>query len=349
MTGRELRRPSEEDLAALVAHRDGTCISIYLPVEHGPAAPLNAIRGDLLLHACRDELAQRGLDGRASQQLLEPLLDLLGGRPFGSAGTEGLACFQSGGLCASYAVPVRTPVRSVVADRFYVKPLFALAGASSRYYVLALEAERMRLFAAAPCSIRELAVAGIPPGSFGLGAPPAEARALVDRWADRVAEAPAPVVLAGEEHRVTSFREMSQPLDLVARHVRVDPARLTSAELLALSWPVAAPRIRAKRHAAAERAKRLEGSLLVSHDMAEIVAAADGGRLDALFIPQGHSLWGRFDAASGAVEVFDEKRPDAVDLYDVAAARSYLTGTDIFVVDPKNVPGGAAVTATFRH
>ena len=381
MTKRQPTLPSDPDFEDLVAHRDAACISVYLPVEHGPATPLNGVRIDSVLHDCHRGLVRQGVAGETRGELLAPLERWLRDERCWQAASGGVAIFRSTTINRRYILPVRLPLRGVVADRFYVKPLFRLGGSRARFYVVALQLGRVRLYEATPGRIDELDLTGVRPdsialatstdaerhpdevgsvatdeGASGSGDDLAELpgklgrflRIVGDRLVERVSEEPAPIVLVGEEQLVTVFREAACDLDLVEGAVLTNPAGMTEAELLAASWPIAKPRVHELRLAAVARAQRLEGSLLISHDVEEILLAADEGRLDALFIPQGHSLWGRLDRSAQAVEVLDEKRPGAVDLYDEAAARSVLSGADVFVVDPSNVPGGADLAATFR-
>jgi hypothetical protein len=388
MTKRQPTLPSDRDFEALVAHRDAVCVSVYLPVEHGPARPLNALRIDNVLHDCHRQLMRRHVDRQTRSELLVPLERWLRDERCWQDATGGVALFRSTTIDRCYVLPVRLPLHSVVDDRFYVKPLFRLAGSRARFTIVALQLGRVRLYEATPGTIEELDLSGALPESIALASatddegaatrssgedgssvsdraaaateaaargseePPGKlARFLQivgDRLAERVADDPAPVVLVGEEPLLSLFRAAGHDLDIVDGAVPISPETMTEQELLAASWPIAQPRVHQQRLAAAERAKRLEGSLLISHDVEEIVVAADEGRLDALFIPEGHSLWGHLDPSEQAVEVLDRKHPDAVDLYDEAAARSVLNGTDVFVVDPSNVPGGATVAATFR-
>ena len=80
--------------------------------------------------------------------------------------------------------------------------------------------------------------------------------------------------------------------------------------------------------------------------MAEVVATACRGRVQTLFVT-GRDAWGRYDVGTGRVEVHGEERPGDEELTNLAAVAALRRGRAVHVLDPDEMPGGAALAAVF--
>lgn len=376
--------PTDHHLQQLLSHRDGPCISLYMPVDLGPDRVKNPIRLKNLLRRCDERLVDLGIAEDARRVILKPLVRGISNEAFFREPARGLALFRSRTFYAALPLPTPVTEAALVDDRFHIKPLLAFAGSRARFYVLALQLGRVRLFEGHQHALVEVDLDDVVPQSLGdavsvdgdktlqfhtvnqghaadpiyhgqgAGRDVQTAkirrffRIVDDKLQTYVSNAPGPVVLVGPEHLVPIFRDASRKLDLVTEAVMKNPEGMTTAELLAAAWPLAAARVDDER-AALTRAKRLEGSDLVSHDLEEVVVAATDGRIEALFIPRDDHQWGEFDPKTRRVKRYDDKRDGADDLFDVAATSAYLTGASVFLVDPSQLPGRASVTGVFRY
>jgi hypothetical protein len=80
--------------------------------------------------------------------------------------------------------------------------------------------------------------------------------------------------------------------------------------------------------------------------------AARHGRVDSLFVALGVQKWGKFDAATGGVDIHEERQPGDQDLLDLAAVQTFASAGNVYAVDPAQVPGGerhSPVAAVFRY
>lgn len=380
--------PTEHDLHQLLSERNAPCISLFMPITHGAEAVKNAIRLKNLVRTADDALATRGVTADERQHLLAPIAALSERQSFWACDQDGLAIFRSPTFDTVHRLPFVVTSHCVVDDRFCIKPLFAVASASARFYIVALQLGHVRLFEANRTTVREVDLDGIVPQNIdqvvstdgtkqlqfhsvsggvnhgragdpiyhGQGAGDETQDAKTHRFFRRVADAladvvvaGAPVVLIGPEHLVPIFRDASRKLDLVEGMVTKNPESLDHPTMLELAWPMVVSRVLADCLAATRRAHELEGTALVSHNIEEVVIAASDGRLDTLFIPRDKALWGRFDPQHRRVETFERRSADAADLYDVAARHAFLTGTDIYLLDHHLLPRGADLTGIFRY
>jgi hypothetical protein len=86
-----------------------------------------------------------------------------------------------------------------------------------------------------------------------------------------------------------------------------------------------------------------------SAELETVVPAAYYGRIDTLFVPLWHQVWGSVDPSTKSVEVQEEPGPDNQDLLDLAAAQTLLNDGTVFPVEIEAMPGSGVVAAIFRY
>jgi hypothetical protein len=85
-------------------------------------------------------------------------------------------------------------------------------------------------------------------------------------------------------------------------------------------------------------------------EVGDIVRAAVDGRMDALFVARDERCWGTFDDVSRTVTVDERQSPKNLDLYDLAAVRTYDQGGAVFIVGAAEMPGGRVpIVALLRY
>jgi hypothetical protein len=91
------------------------------------------------------------------------------------------------------------------------------------------------------------------------------------------------------------------------------------------------------------------GSMHVAADIESVLSAAYQHRVSKLFLPKGRYVWGRFDAASGAVQVHTDQREGDLELLDLAAAYTLQGNGEIYAVAPADMPEESTVAAVLRY
>jgi hypothetical protein len=93
----------------------------------------------------------------------------------------------------------------------------------------------------------------------------------------------------------------------------------------------------------------LAGTERASDSLEEIVPAAVDRRIDALFVPKGVHVWGRFDRKKRKVTIDGESQPDNEDLLDLSAVHTLDADGTIYAVDRVELPGKGPGAAIFRY
>jgi Bacterial archaeo-eukaryotic release factor family 3 len=361
-----------EDFEALLADHGGPCVSLFLPVPRpGLEMRQGPVRLRNLLREAQEHLLGQGLLPAEAGALLAPAKNLVEDTAFWQQAGDGLAIFCSTDLFRTFRLPLRFRERVVVGRRFAIKPLLPLTSGHGTFYVLALSQNQVRLFAGREHSVREVELTGVPrslkealgdqettemlqhhtASPAGRGAQPAivsgggtgkeSAKVELLRFCRQVdhglrpflAGRTAPLVVAGAEPLPTIYREASSYPYLVEDEIPGNPEHRSARELHDLAWPIVGPRFEDARKAAVERFRELIGTGKASADLAEVVPAARGGRVDVLFVAG------------------DDKDASATDeeLLEAAAMFTLRNGGTTYEVEAAQVPGGGPVAAVFRY
>lgn len=376
--------PSGE-LEKLVEERLGPCVSIFLPTHRsGTETQQDLIRLKNLLGEAGEDLLAKGLRSTEANQILEPARELLADNVFWRHQSDGLAVFLSRDNFRSYRLPLHFEELAVVADRYHVKPVLPLLTGDGQFYVLALSQNEVRLLRATRHSIGEVELVDVPESladalkhddpekqlqfhtgtSGGRGGRAAifhghEADLKdailryfhqIDRGVRRVLKgSQALLVLAGVGYLLPIYREASTYPQLLEAGVTGNPEGLSEEEVHREAWTVVRPHFLKARREAVARYEQLAGTGRTSNDLREVVPAAYYGRVSVLFAAAGARRWGAFDAHTGETRVHEEAEFGDGDLLDFAAVQTLLNKGTVYVLNPKDMPGGAAVASVLRY
>lgn len=156
---------SKEDLLALTDSEGGPHVSIYLPMAvKGTETRKNPIRLKNALSSAAEQLAERGADDRAAEELLREARERVDDYDFWQHQSEGLAIFISERVTRWEPLPIRPAETTVVADRFHLRPALPLFLRDGRFRVLAFNQDSVRLFEADRFAMAERTGASLPDG-----------------------------------------------------------------------------------------------------------------------------------------------------------------------------------------
>jgi hypothetical protein len=376
-----------EALRTLMEIQQGPCVSIYLPTHRIPTQiEQDRLRLKNLLGQAEDSLMDLGLRSPDAKAILQPGQRLLSETPFWKGQKEGLAIFLAPEIFEFYPVPLAVPELAVVSERFHLKPLLALLS-TSKFYLLALSQNEVRLLQASQYSVSEVDLEGVPRSldealkyddpekqlqfhtgtqkvtgeraamfhGHGVGTDDAKTNLLrfcqhLDRGLhDLLRNEQAPLVVAGVDYLLPIFAEASSYKHLLPQRVPGNPEGLSPEELHRRAWPVVEPYFNQARREAEAKYRQWGGTGKASHDFKEIVAAAYQGRVELLFVAVGRQEWGLYDAERHELQHFPEPQAGAEDLLDAAAIQTLLKGGEVFSVEPEAVPDGPPMAAVFRY
>ncbi len=150
-----------DDLKLLSRHA-GPCVTVSIP-GFQPGAGAGS-RHAHLRHLTQTAAEQLGHLNRPETGEMAAALELLAGTLDDGHGGPGVTLFCAPGFTASYETPGVRADAVTVGDRFHLLPLVSAALIASRFFVLGVSRNRIRLYHYADGRVEELALpAGVPP------------------------------------------------------------------------------------------------------------------------------------------------------------------------------------------
>jgi hypothetical protein len=145
--------------------------------------------------------------------------------------------------------------------------------------------------------------------------------------------------LAGLYVPVNSYRR------LLPVKVPGNPATWSEGQLHAEAYQIAEPFLRHGRDLARQKYEEVRGTPLASDDVQEVVAAADVGKIDTLFLTRSAACRGCYDPQHH--RVYLDREDD--DLAEIAVDETLLHGGKVYDVDRDDVPGLGVLAAIYRR
>ena len=342
-----------------------------------------------LLREAEDKLVAQGMRGTEARDLLEPARLLLDDANFWQYNDQGLAIYLSNGFFRAYKLPVDVDDSVVVNGRFEIKPLLPLLEGKLFYVLaVSINDARLLECTPHGCAViplpkdvalsKEDAMGGEDEhqtgmmrhsmntqfgpstgGSYhGQGVEPQQKGTEDERYYFRqldegvrrvMSDPEAPVVLAGVDSKVPFYRESSQLKHIAEEFIPGNPEHVDNTLLHEKAMQILEPVWHAELNRLQEHYGNATGKGLASNDVQEIVRESATGRVGILFVSPKATFYGKFDEEHLAVMPADADDPEAEDLIDRATVNALMTGAQVVVCEPEQVPGNRELGAIYRY
>jgi hypothetical protein len=159
----------------------------------------------------------------------------------------------------------------------------------------------------------------------------------------------APLILAADKSLAPIYREVNSYDHLVDEPVTGNPDRDKPEELRRQAWPLIEQGLDRRRSEAAKTFEQAAGAGKGSSRLAELLPAAQDGRVGTLLVATDVQVWGRFDAAERQVQIHEKRRTESRELVNLATVLAGRHGAELLDLPASEMPGGAHVAAVFRY
>ncbi len=364
----------------------GPAVSIYMPTHRkGPNVAAQPLRLRAALQQVKGLLADDGV--QKPDSLLASFEALVGDEEFWRHQADGLAMFASDDFTKLYRLPAAVPDIVVVGPTFHTRPLVEFLQAPERFWVLALSQNEVRLWEGTASELTPVNLESVPtnlrsalgfqiekdrlsmhssgghgnkPMFHGHGAGKDDTKSELEQFFRKVdagvqtllADEFGPIILAAVDYYHPIYRSISKlenlaPDGIVGSVNDWDPSRLHDA-----AWPIARAGVDRKIDRALELWEGSYGRGKVESDLAAVARLSVAGRVRLLLTEKGRTIWGRFDPATGSVEVIQEGGADpgghAVDLVDEIAEMSLQHGGRALALSKERMPTETGLAAVLR-
>ena len=379
-----MKLPLRLELQDLLKQNGGPCVSLFMLTYRTSGADRRqaAIQLENLLDKAAEQLIERGVRRPEAEDLLERGRALAKDTTYWQNGlTDGLALFISHKFFREYKVPLAIDEKLFVDDHFHIAPLLPLYSGDTRFYILAISQNEVRLLEGNRHDIHEIAPKGLPKSlvdalqkvsageqrprnlhddrndQLGHGAGLEHVNHRLERYfreidsnlLNLIGGDQAPLVLAGVERNVALYRQVSSYKVIPDGLIDGNPEQMSPKQLHAAALKIVEPFVRRPEELARQQIERLGGTERVTNDPREIIPAAKTGRIDSLFLRPGHQLWGYVDSDRNETYVHERHEDGDQELVAVAAEQTFLNSGAVFFCNDSTSPCGSPMTALLRY
>ena len=364
-------------------------ISLYLPMfkkgkeqnqEMGPATLKTQI------HEVGKTLDQKGLSDQEISEFLAPVKALVENRELWRNPSDGLAIFIDKDTGLQYfQLPISFEITTYVGDHFYLLPLLQLYQVNGHYYILELSQDHVKLYQADRYGIQDLFIethtpeqleeavgfdhqqktlqfrtgqAAFSQGTFhghGEGKDDEKKELLkffkeIDKGVKETLDAnKAPLIIAGVSRWHSLYQEVNTYSNLHEDPLIGDPEFKNKGQLHEESWKLIRPYFEQTLRSKITAYKDQQHLETTSHQISDILPAAENGRVDTLFVRKGADLFGTYGPKKCLI-LDSEKTTKNISLLNMAALNTYLKGGNVYTLKEKDMPyTRRPVNALFRY
>ncbi|MGV2827345.1 baeRF7 domain-containing protein [Myxosarcina sp. GI1(2024)] len=377
---------SKSELENLLSETSKPCISIYMPAEKaGAETRQNPIRFKNLIGQAEEQLVELGLRDSDVNELLQEARATMDNYDFWQHQDEGLAVFIAPETLRYYRLPYNFAELVVVGNRPHLKPLLPVITRNSRFYLLALSQNQVKLFQGNHYSIKELELPqGVPdslaealkyddpekqlqfhstdssgskPTFHGQGVGTTEDKEGIRRFLlaidkglqDLLNEEKIPLILAGANFLLPIYHEVNSYSNLLESGIEGNPEHIKPEELHRQAWQIIEPHLAAERQEAIAQFHESLNAQQASAQLEKIVSAAYNGQVDTLLIAADAQQWGKFDPQANRIELHAEHEDEDIDLLDYAAMHTFLQSGKVYILESDKMPEKSSIAAIFRY
>ena len=375
---------SQTEIEKLASKISFPCVSLYMPTEKaGAETKKNSIRFKNLLSKAETKLEQLGNNSDFSESL-KSAKSYIENYDFWQHQESGLAFFVSQEGVKYYRLGREFAEMTVVGDRFYLQPLLPIINQDTRFYLLALAQNQVKLFLGDRSSLTQLELpedvppslaealkyddpekqtqyhsgdSGNSPIYHGQGVGTTDNKDEILRFFQQINNGiestfnaeQIPLILAGVEYLLPIYHEANSYNNLVAKGVIGNPENVASEKLHKQSWAIIAEKLETDKQQQIKRYGEIAATEETSDRFEDIVAGAANGQIDTLFLVPGSQKWGRYDSQSNKVEIHQEQQNNSVDLVDFVAVNTYLQGGKVYTIDSNQMSSDSKMMAILRY
>jgi hypothetical protein len=363
--------PSQADIRALAAHREGICVSIYIPTT--PLSQETAhdrIELKNMVKSAEQQLHDAGADKREIAATVEHIDDLIDDEEFWRFQARGLAILATPESARTFRIPNALQPLLEVSDRFLLKPLLRTVSFPNAAYVLALAEGGVRLihvFADLPpttikvdgmpkdaassvgkASINHRSPSGRIEGSEGQKVRLRQYARQVDHaLRGLLTGSELPLILASSQPLAPIYRSVNTYAHLSAAGIDGSPGAMTDAQLAeharAILDQLYKDDIAHWKQVFATRKDR------ATTDIAHAARAATFGAVETMLVDIDEVIPGTVDDKDGSVSYTAKPGALSYGIVDEIASRVIRSGGRVIGVRKSDLPDGESLAAILRY
>jgi hypothetical protein len=369
---------------ALAALPPAVTVTISMPT-HRPTAERQQdhIRIKNLLHQARLRIIQVDGEERA-EAIIAPIDELVANPQFWTHPADGLVLFCREGSIRLLRTSTSMPELALVSEHCHIKPLMPLLQDDSRFHLLMIGSNGVRLYQGTRASLNPIDLPGAPPffadGSTLPGSDhPVDELPNSGRNHDIVHDVgsvevklalehieahfrridacvcallqgePGPLLLAGATDLLPVYAGVNHYHHLEPNRIQGDPDLTATTDLHGHAMTIVDLSIAKRHETTSARYAQLAGSAQASTDLPSILRNGIEGRIDHLFVASDRERWGTYDSINDKVREHHPRWPEDDDLLNLAIISALAHRSIVHVIPLALMPDHADIAAIFRY
>lgn len=380
---------TREQFEKLATFDNNPCISIFLPtVRQGKDVLQEKDRIQLKSQwkKVTEKLKNMGLPQDRIDNMGKPLENLMDDGDFWRHQSDGLAIFLADGFIEKFTVPVNFEAFTYVSDHFYLKPLIPMFSGDTRFYLLELQLDRVKLYEGNMYSIGEVNVKDLVPARLedrvgydyeektlqhrsqnamtgdttmhGQGAAERDRKneflrffRAVDKGLHEVLkEEKVPLVVACQDYLFPIYEEANTYKRLYSKSVPGNPQDYENMFALhAAALNVLEPQFNNEKEQKMTQFREMNPSRTAT-SVSEIIPAIFEGKVDTLFLQNREDIWGNYNENMASVDVHDAQTAGNMSLMNLAAVKVMEQGGQVYLIENDFMPEKSSkMNAVYRY
>ena len=378
----------KEEFTELINFQGKNCISIYIPTHRSGVEvneKQDAIVFKNALQAVNTQLQKQGLPSQAIETLLAPGFELYNNEIFWNSQLDGLAVFLADGFSKTIQLPFTVNEENYLNSAFYISPLLPAITNNEEFYLLVLSKHDAKFYQGNAFGLQRLQVEGLPNGmddvirfeekegrqlfrqggkggtgsaSFhGHGEGQLDDKANlgiyfqeVDRtlFAEVLHDKNVPLVLAGVEYLIPIYKGASRYNNIAEQAITGNQEHESQLALFTQCREILAPYFEQQTKKALQNYYNQIATPLTSSMPEKIIPASFYAQISDLFICKGQHIWGNFNEAENKLQIHPQKQEGDECLMNKAAAKTYINGGAVYLLEPQQMPKESIIAAFMR-
>lgn len=380
---------TKEQFEKLANFDNNPCISIFLPTQRIGKDVLeekDRIQLKSQWKKVSEKLKDMGVEKEKIEKIGAPLQKLLDDRDFWRHQSDGLAIFLSDGFMEKFTVPVNFEAFTYIADHFYLKPLVPMFSGETRFYLLSLQLDHVKLYEGNLFSIGEVDVKDLVPARLedrvgydyeeksqqyrsqnpatgdtiihGQGAAERDKKneffrffRAVDKGLHEVLkDEKVPLVVACQDYLFPIYQEANTYKKLFNEPVPGNPSDYENMLALhAAALNVLEPHFNKEKEEKMVQFREMNPGR-TSTKVTEIIPAIFEGKVDTLFLQNREDIWGNYNENMASVDIQDEQNSANMSLMNLAAVKVMEQGGKVYLIENEFMPEkDSKMNAVFRY
>lgn len=373
---------SEEEIRHLCQEQETPCVSLFLPIHRsGHTAKDMSHRLHTLVDTVAKKLSLYGLNDRAVTQFLAQLRSHADSAWEMPEDAQSVGFFLSPSNFSHLYVSAELKEKSVVAKQFHLTPLLHLLMRPAGGYMLAASKGKVRMIHITPGHAQEMNVKnmsisleeftarterqereiqshGSTEGAIhghggGKDLEKKEAQRFFADVGSCIDEAlnglHDPLALVGTEEDIGMLKSAIRYPHLAQEFLHGNPDDMPVGKIAMELYPLLESYWEGAEKSALEWMGTQMAEEKASTDLAEIVQAARGGKVDELLVKKGGEQWGHIQGEGSDVSFAEEHDEGSSELLSDAAVHTIRNGGKVLAIDPSMMDDDLQAAAVLRY